>query len=273
MAKRWETGRLSLTTTLGHERTYQAWAWVPQIVADPESTDEDILNWVQGSGEYDYGADTVRVQDMLDRRAQHNYYRYENEVDDYRQDHYQLHLDQTMGDWELGGVVFTTLGAGYYEQFRQGDDLSDYGFNPIVTNVLDTSGILLGADTVFTTDVVRRRWLDNTLLGSSWTMSTSTDAWTMCMACLELNLRRGPLRRVDLDECRRRCPTWRRVLRSVGKKRDLSLYGKWSGMQNDLRWHAEAQWRQVFYQTRGRDNDYSDIDVRDNLSFFNPKAG
>ena len=112
VAKRWETGRLSLTTTLGHERTYQAWAGVPQIVADPESTDEDILNWVQGSGEYDYGADTVRVQDMLDRRAQHNFYRYENEVDDYRQDHYQLHLDQTLGDWELGGVVFTTLGAG-----------------------------------------------------------------------------------------------------------------------------------------------------------------
>ena len=131
---------------------------------------------MQGSGEYDYGADTIRVQDMLERRGHHNYYRYENEVDDYRQDPLQLlRFDQTMGDWELGGIVFSTLGAGYYEQFRQGDDLSDYGFSPIVTNVLDSAGSLLGADTVFTTDVVRRRWLDNTLLGSSWTVSTSTD--------------------------------------------------------------------------------------------------
>ena len=273
VAKRWETGRLSLTTTLGHERTYQAWAGVPQVVADPESTDEDILNWVQGSGEYDYGADTIRVQDMLERRGQHNYYRYENEVDDYRQDHYQLHFDQTMGDWELGGVVFSTLGAGYYEQFRQGDDLSDYGFSPIVTNVLDSAGMLLGADTVFTTDVVRRRWLDNTLLGSSWTMSTSTDHVDHVYGVSSSTYEGDHFGELIWMSADAGAQPGDEYYRSVGKKRDLSLYGKWSGMQDDLRWHAEAQWRQVFYTTRGRDNDYSDIDVRDNLSFFNPKAG
>ena len=273
VAKRWETGRLSLTTTLGHERTYQAWAGVPQIVADPESTDEDILNWVQGSGEYSYGADTVRVQDMLERREQHNYYRYENEVDDYRQDHYQLHLDQTMGDWQLGGVVFSTLGAGYYEQFRQGDDLADYGYSPIVTNVLDSSGILLGSDTVLTTDVVRRRWLDNTLLGSSWTMSTSTDQVDHVYGVSSSTYEGDHFGELIWMSADAGAQPGDEYYRSVGKKRDLSLYGKWSGMQNDLRWHAEAQWRQVFYTTRGRDNDYSDIDIRDNLSFFNPKAG
>ena len=63
--------------------------------------------------EYDYGADTVRIADLLDRRAQHNYYRYENEVDDYRQDHYQLHLDQNLGEWDLGGVFYATLGCGF----------------------------------------------------------------------------------------------------------------------------------------------------------------
>ena len=31
--------------------------------------------------------------------------------------------------------------------------------------------------------------------------------------------------------------------------------------------------RQVLYQTSGRDNDYSEIDIKDELSFFNPKAG
>ena len=49
VAKRWETGRLSLTTTLGHERTYQAWYGVPQIAANPESTEEDIRAWAAGA--------------------------------------------------------------------------------------------------------------------------------------------------------------------------------------------------------------------------------
>ena len=273
VAKRWETGRLSLTTTLGHERTYQAWAGVPQIVADPKSTDEDILNWVQGSGEYDYGADTVRVNDLLERRAQHNYYRYENEVDDYRQDHFQLHIDQAMGDWEFGGVVFGTLGSGFYEQFRRGDDLSNYGFNPVVTSVLDTAGVFLGADTVFTTDVVRRRWLDNTLLGSSWTMSTSTDHVNHVYGISSSTYNGDHFGELIWMSADAGAQPGDEYYRSVGRKNDLSLYGKWSGMWEELRWHAEAQWRQVLYSTSGRDNDYSAIDITDNLSFFNPKAG
>ncbi|MCH1587892.1 MAG: TonB-dependent receptor plug domain-containing protein, partial [Flavobacteriales bacterium] len=175
LAKRWETGRLSLTSTLGHERTYQAWHGVPQIATDPNATDQEVIAWVMGdsvvapSYEYTMGyeedwtpiVDTVALNDLVARRAQHNFYRYENEVDDYRQDHFQAHLDQAWGNWVLGGVFYGTAGAGFYEQFRQGDDLDDYGFAPVV----------LGTDTTFTTDLVRRRWLDNTLIGSSWTAS------------------------------------------------------------------------------------------------------
>ena len=61
--------------------------------------------------------------------------------------------------------------------------------------------------------------------------------------------------------------------RSVGEKTDLSAFGKWSGRVSDFRWHGELQMRQVLYQTSGRDNDYSEIDIKDELSFFNPKAG
>ena len=48
LAKRWETGRLSLTSTLGHERTYQAWHGVPQIATDPDATDQEVIAWVIG---------------------------------------------------------------------------------------------------------------------------------------------------------------------------------------------------------------------------------
>ena len=263
VAKRWETGRLSFTTTLGHERTYQAWYGVPQIVANPESTDEDILNWVQGSGEYDYGADTVRVADLLDRRAQHNYYHYENEVDDYRQDHYQIHLDQTLGDWNFGGVFYATLGAGFYEQFRQDDDLSDYGLAPLV----------MGTDTTFATDLVRRRWLDNTLLGTSWTVSRFTEAFSQVYGVSRSFYSGDHFGELIWMDFGAGAEPGDEYYRSLGEKTDLSAFGKWSGQVSDLRWHGEIQARQVLYQTSGRDNDYSEIDIQDELTFFNPKAG
>jgi len=263
VAKRWETGRLSFTTTLGHERTYQAWYGVPQIVANPESTDEDILNWVQGSGEYDYGADTVRVADLLDRRAQHNYYHYENEVDDYRQDHYQIHLDQTLGDWNFGGVFYATLGAGFYEQFRQDDDLSDYGLAPLV----------MGTDTTFATDLVRRRWLDNTLLGTSWTVSRATEAFSQVYGVSRSFYSGDHFGELIWMDFGAGAEPGDEYYRSLGEKTDLSAFGKWSGQVSDLRWHGEIQARQVLYQTSGRDNDYSEIDIQDELTFFNPKAG
>ena len=263
VAKRWETGRLSFTTTLGHERTYQAWYGVPQIVANPESTDEDILNWVQGSGEYDYGADTVRVADLLDRRAQHNYYHYENEVDDYRQDHYQIHLDQTLGDWNFGGVFYATLGAGFYEQFRQDDDLSDYGLAPLV----------MGTDTTFATDLVRRRWLDNTLLGTSWTVSRTTEAFSQVYGVSRSFYSGDHFGELIWMDFGAGAEPGDEYYRSLGEKTDLSAFGKWSGQVSDLRWHGEIQARQVLYQTSGRDNDYSEIDIQDELTFFNPKAG
>ena len=124
VAKRWETGRLSFTTTLGHERTYQAWYGVPQI-ALTDSSDEAIRAWAANSYEYNYVSegsseyDQNRLEDLIEHRERHNYAQYKDEVDDYRQDHFQLHLDQSIGDWNVGGVVFATLGAGYYEQFKQ----------------------------------------------------------------------------------------------------------------------------------------------------------
>jgi len=263
VAKRWDSGRLSLTSTLGHERTYQAWYGVPQLAVNPETTDEDIQNWAYNSYEYGYGADTVRIADLMERRSQHNYYRYENEVDDYRQDHYQLHLDQNLGEWDLGAVLYSTLGAGFYEQFREADDLEDYGLSPLI----------MGGDTAYTTDLVRRRWLDNTLVGTSWTLGRQSDALNQVYGVAASNYVGDHFGRLIWMDLASGAEPGSEYYRSVGEKSDVSAFGKWSGTEGSIRWHAEAQGRRVLYQTSGRDNDYSVIDVQDTLMFFNPKAG
>ena len=278
VAKRWGTGRLSLTTTLGHERTYQAWYGVPAI-ALTDSSDEAIRAWAatsyeynevkEGSSEYDLN----RLEDLIEHRERHNYAQYKDEVDDYRQDHFQMHLDQAVGEWNVGGVVYGTLGAGYYEQFKQDEDLVDYGFDPFAVQVFDADGVLVGSEVVESTDLVRRRWLDNTLLGTSWTLGKQTDAFGQLYGLSVSRYVGDHFGRVVWMDVASNATPDAEYYNSVGEKLDLSAFGKWSGSVADWRWHGEAQWRHVNYSTTGTDNDYSAIDVQDTLNFFNPKAG
>jgi iron complex outermembrane receptor protein len=149
----WDSGHLTYTAMLGHERTFQAWYGVPQIAI--EGSEAEILNCANSSAEYGYGSDTERISDLIDRRERHNYYRYENEVDDYRQDHHQIHLDQKLGAWDLGLTAHYTAGSGFYEQFKPGEELSLYG----------VTDLTIGDSTLESGDVIRRRWLDNDFQG------------------------------------------------------------------------------------------------------------
>ncbi|WP_431196621.1 TonB-dependent receptor plug domain-containing protein, partial [Nonlabens ulvanivorans] len=77
---------------------------------------------------------------------------YDNEVDDYRQDHYQLHWNQRYNrNWSTNIGLNYTYGRGFFEQFKEDDDFSTYGFDELTVD----------GQTVNTTDVIRRRWLDN----------------------------------------------------------------------------------------------------------------
>ena len=97
----------------GKERTYQAW----------------------------YGL----TADQVDEDRRQNPYTYENETDNYWQDHYQLHWNEKLNqNWSTNIGLNYTRGKGYFEQFKDGEGASDYD-NLIVDD----------------SDVIVRRWLDN----------------------------------------------------------------------------------------------------------------
>ena len=93
----------------GKEKTYQAWNGVP-------------LNFL----------------DDTDLRT-YNPYTYENEIDNYGQTHYQLHFNKQLNSKTNYNIALHyTKGAGYYEQFKSDESLSDYGL----------SNIIIGSDTI-----------------------------------------------------------------------------------------------------------------------------
>lgn len=118
---------LQAVAILGHERTQQAWYGTPEaVLTNDQEGMEYVADWV-------FYMDDEDRENLLTSGRTYNYYTYENEVDDYGQDHFQLHGTHKFSPYLTANISgHYTRGAGYFEQFRKGDDLEDYGIAPIV---------------------------------------------------------------------------------------------------------------------------------------------
>ena len=110
----------------GHEITYQSWNGLTQMERDT------------------FGRTYNSVGTEREGTP------YENEVDNYRQNHYQLHFDHEFGGgYRLNVSGHYTRGLGFFEQYKADETPTDYN---IVTEAEST-------------DLIRRLWLDNHFYG------------------------------------------------------------------------------------------------------------
>jgi len=115
----------------GHEITYQAWNGIDAQTLETDRT-------FNPSGMYTDDLGNIQF--------------YDNEIDNYKQDHYQLHWNEKINaNWSANLGLNYTYGRGYFEQYKEDQDFSDY----------DLTEINLGEETINSTDLIRRRWLDN----------------------------------------------------------------------------------------------------------------
>jgi iron complex outermembrane recepter protein len=147
---------LKVNVFSGREHTYQAWYGTPEAVVrgDQDGIEAYIArNWI---------SDPEQLRNLRTAGRTYNYYTYENETDNYQQDHYQLIFGRDLSsNLQLNLAGHYTRGRGYYEQFRRNDRLSNYGLEPIV----------MGETTISRTDLVRQRWLDNHFGGFTYSLN------------------------------------------------------------------------------------------------------
>ncbi|WP_026631823.1 TonB-dependent receptor [Dyadobacter alkalitolerans] len=244
----------------GNERTYQSWNGVPE--AKLRGDREGVLSYIDrnGLGEKD-------AQNLLDSdNRTYNSYTYKNEVDNYRQDHYQIVSSHNLSDkWIFNLNAFLVRGLGYYEQSRMGDDYSNYNLPNVV----------IGQDTLTSTDLIRRRWLDNYFYGS--TFSLEYNSFKKLTASFG-----GGYNYYDGDHYGR--IVWARnsgniendhqYYYSKGIKKDFNIYGKvYYQLTPKLNAFADLQFRNVSHNIKGTDNDQIALATDEAYSFFNPKAG
>ena len=102
-----------------------------------------------------------QTQNLLNAGRTYNFYEYENQVDNYQQDHYQLILAQDIGDkLTLNAALFYTQGEGFFEEFMENDKLENYGLEDVE----------IGNEVIERTNLIRRRWLDNDYYGFNYSL-------------------------------------------------------------------------------------------------------
>jgi iron complex outermembrane receptor protein len=224
----------------GHEITYQAW----------------------------YGIDAQTLQDNrtfnpsgiytdLDGNTQfHN-----NEVDDYKQDHAQFLWNEKLSDfWSTNIALHYTRGRGFFEQYKEDDDFDTYGFEPIFVD---------GAE-VNSTDLIRRRWLDNNFYGTVFSATYKKNSINLIMGGGFNTYEGDHFGEVIWARYASNSSYQDRYYDDSSTKTDFNIYTKVNyQLTNQWSLYGDLQYRTVGYKANGDDTGFVD----DTFNFFNPKAG
>ena len=256
---------LKFLTFGGIEKTYQAWNGVnadslkshkvwngtDTVWSKPNRTYNELGKYTDNSGNTQY---------------------YDNQTDNYRQTHYQLHWIQELNDkLNLNVTTHYTRGKGYYEEYKEARKYNEYGLIP------DTIAGL----TQEKTDLVRQKWLENDFYGVTFALNYSDN---------RLNLTAGgAANRYDGDHYGK--VIWVRNAtnldmskewyRNRGVKDDINFYLKANAETfKNLFATVDLQYRYIGYTIKGADDKYDsnsgkmiDITQEHYYNFFNPKIG
>lgn len=232
----------------GNEKTYQAW------YGTPESRINGSVADMQAFIDRNFLSD-ADAKNLLNSGRTYNYYTYDNQTDNYGQDHFQLITNHRLTEvWNLDLNAHYTYGRGYFEEFRPSADLVNYG---ITTSSLRS------------VDVIRRKWLDNDFYGSTFALNytgsqkikfTFGGAWNRYVG-RHFGVLQDPF-------------PGREWYRSRSQKTDLNLYAKGNIILSSA-WNAyvDMQYRTVGYRMLGTADKFLTIDSDNTYSFFNPKFG
>jgi len=221
----------------GKEKTYQAWNGVPESYLDSDRT-------YNSSGTEKPGTP------------------YANQTDNYTQTHYQLFYNHKINSlFSYNIAAFLSRGKGYYENYEAGDSLNDYNLPDIIN----------GTDTIATTDLVKRLWLNNYFYGSIFSLQYHKNKTHFTFG--------GGLNEYDgkhydiVTWAQQGFPKDYTYFSAPATKKDLNLYAKlMQSFGAGFTGFLDLQAHLINYKINGFES-HPNMAVDKTYSFFNPKAG
>lgn len=188
---------------------------------------------------------------------------YNNETDNYRQNHYQLLWEQKFNDrWNLETTFHYTKGKGYYENYKQASSFSKYQLPNIIEN-----GV-----TITKSDFIRKKWLNNDFYGVVSTLYGKFDNLDLnfgAVANQYYGRHYGNVTGVFYPQIHES-----EYYRNRSVKNEVSGFAKALYRMDNFEFFGDLQLRSINYNTKvimAGDDDGADLDK--NWLFFNPKAG
>lgn len=238
----------------GKEETYMAWDY-PSM--------EDIEKYgrrYNPSGEYtDKDGKTAYYKDQKDNFIQH---------------HFQLHLSQTLGDyWRMSAALHYTDDYGYYNQYKTGRTLVEYGLSDWVN---------AEGETVEKSDLIRLKYNDNGFGGGVLNFNYQQGRWNATFGGGVHYFHGHHFGRIawvrnyvgPIDPLQQ-------YYDNTGKKFDSNIFGRATyDINSKFSVFADLQYRHIHYTISGCSDNYdwntgamAMLDIRRDWNFFNPKAG
>lgn len=242
---------LKLVSFHGKEKTYQAW----------------------------YGVPLKFLEDKLLRT--YNPYDYENEIDNYSQTHYQLHYNKQISSTSnINIATHYTHGEGYYEQYIGtennlhlfyntysvfGDDLfSSYGLDNLV----------IGEDTISTTNLIRRKWLNNDFSGLTYSLNYELDNLNFSLGGASNRYEGQHYGKIIWSEYASNGKYNHQYYWNKSEKIDHNVYTKINYQKiSSTNIYLDLQLRSLNYIFEGYDENGTPAEQKKELLFFNPKFG
>ena len=240
----------------GHEITYQSWFGLD-------------ANTLKTNRRYNPAGEIYDNNGNLEGH-------YDNQVDNYRQDHYQFHWNQKIDAYaSLSLGLNYTYGRGYYEEYK--DLWFEQNINFSSDNNFSHLGlqpINIGGTTVDTTENIVQKWLDNDYYVATFSLNKQKGNTEWNLGVLYSSYVGDHFGALIFADYASGVQPGHRFYKNQGDKKEGNAFAKVNHRFNDrISGYLDLQYRSIAYTARGNLKGPAPINVNENYGFFNPKAG
>jgi len=220
----------------GKEKTYQSWNGIDAATLVNDRT-------FNSAGMYTDEFGKIRF--------------YDNETDNYQQDHYQLHWNEKISEkWNTNLAFHYTKGQGYYENYKENAAFADYGLAPVGSEVA--------------TDLIHQKWLDNDFYGTTFSSNYKNEKLNLVIGGAYNKYEGAHFGKVIWARFASQSELGDRYYNDYATKTDGNIFAKANyQLSEKISLYGDLQLRNVNYKADSFETGL----VNDNFNFFNPKAG
>ncbi|MBS5057118.1 TonB-dependent receptor [Bacteroides sp.] len=249
-----ENTSVKLIAFAGKEKTYHAWGYATKKEME------------------DFGRRYNPCGEMY-TDANGNKHFYDDQTDNYLQKNYQLLFNHTFSTaWNLNVALHYTKGDGYYEEYKDGRSLIEYGLKPFTIDGTE----------ITKSDLVRQKKMDNKFGGGVFSLNYTVNRLNASLGGGLNQYRGNNFGRVPwVKNYVGTLSPDHEYYRNKSQKTDGNIYLKANyDLTSGLSAYADLQYRHIDYTIDGNNDKYDwsknalrPLAVDKKFDFFNPKVG